>query len=49
MSSMSFRSSRPDSWVEPRAYRDASLRLQKYGRVQPMHQPSLLERLFASR
>ena len=33
--------SRPDSWLEPRPYSDPSLRLQKYGRILPMEEPSL--------
>ena len=39
MSSYTFRSSRPDSWVQPRSYTDASLRRQKYGRILPMEEP----------
>ncbi len=50
MSSYTFRSSRPDSWTNPRPYRDASLRYMAYGPVQPMvqpiAQPGLLARLF---
>lgn len=49
MSSYIFRSSRPDSWVQPRAYRDASIRYMTYGPVQPMEEPSLLQRLFGRR
>lgn len=49
MSDRMFISSRPDSWTSPRAYRDASQRLAAYGRIQPMEQPSLLERLFHRR
>ncbi|MGY6637819.1 MAG: hypothetical protein ACXIUO_11855 [Erythrobacter sp.] len=47
MSAYTFRSSRPDRWVAPRPYSDASLRAQTYGRVQPMEAPSLAERLLA--
>ncbi|BBC71873.1 conserved hypothetical protein [Altererythrobacter sp. B11] len=46
MSSLSFRSSRPDSWTMPRPYRDASLRYATYGPIRPMEQPGLLARLF---
>ena len=46
MSSMSFRSSRPDSWVSPRPHRDASLRYQMHGPIRPMEEPGLLARLF---
>lgn len=49
MASLSFHSSRPDQWTMPRPHRDASLRFHKHGRIQPMHQPSLLERLFGRR
>lgn len=45
MSSISFRSSRPDGWTVPRPYRDASLRLRAHGPIQPMSQPGLLARL----
>ena len=48
MSSMPFRSSRSDSWTSPRSYSDASLRQMKYGKIQPMHQPTFLERLFGA-
>ncbi|HEY8604879.1 MULTISPECIES: hypothetical protein [Tsuneonella] len=49
MSSLSFRSSRPDSWVSPRPYSDASLRLRKHGPIRPMEEPGLLARLFGLR
>jgi len=49
MSSISFRSSRPDGWTVPRPYCDASLRFRKHGPIQPMTQPSLLARLFRLR
>jgi hypothetical protein len=45
MSAYTFRSSRPDRWVSPRPYTDASLRAATYGRVQPMEAPGLMERL----
>ncbi len=38
MSRYSFHSSRPDAWISPRPYSDASLRRMKYGRIQPMHE-----------
>lgn len=47
MSAYTFRSSRPDRWVSPRPYSDASLRAATYGRIQPMETPSLAERLIA--
>ncbi len=46
MSSYPFRSSRPDSWIQPRPHQDASLRLMKHGRIQPMEEPGFLARLF---
>ena len=49
MSSFSYRSSRPDAWTQPRAYRDASIRYMTHGPVQPMEEPSLLQRLFGRR
>lgn len=49
MSGLSFRSSRPDSWVQPRPFRDASMRQQMYGAIRPMEEPSFLERLFGRR
>jgi hypothetical protein len=49
MSSLSYRSSNPDCWVQPRPYQDASLRFMKFGRIQPMEEPGLLARLFGAR
>ncbi|MGI8944536.1 MAG: hypothetical protein ACR2FJ_09975 [Qipengyuania sp.] len=49
MTSLSFRSSRPDRWVQPKGVDDASLRYQVHGRIQPMHQPTFLQRLFGLR
>ena len=46
MQGYTYRSSRPDSWVQPRAYSDESLRRAKYGRIQPMERPSFVARLF---
>ena len=48
MSSMPFRSSRSDSWTTPRSHTDATLRMMKHGKIQPMHQPSFWERLFGA-
>lgn len=36
MSSFAYRSSQPDSWTMPRPHRDAGLRRQHYGPIQPM-------------
>jgi hypothetical protein len=49
MSSFSYRSSRPDKWTQPRAYRDPSIRYMMHGPIQPMEQPTLLQRLFGWR
>jgi hypothetical protein len=48
MSSLTFRTSRPDSWTSPRPYSDASLRRLIHGPIQPMEQPGLLQRLFGA-
>ena len=47
MSSYTFRSSRPNQWVSPRAYSDPSLRRMHYGAIQPMQsqRTSLFARL----
>ena len=45
MSSLSYHSSRPDGWVQPRPHQDASLRYMKHGPIQPMHEPGFLARL----
>ena len=47
MASRIYTSSRPDRWSSPRAYSDPSLRRSMYGAVQPMEEPSVLERLLA--
>lgn len=39
MSSLSYRSSRPDNWTHPRQPLDASLRRHAHGRVLPMEEP----------
>ncbi|MHA6317836.1 hypothetical protein ACXYN8_09265 [Altererythrobacter sp. CAU 1778] len=46
MSSLSFRSTKPDGWTMPRPYNDPNMRRAKHGPIQPMHAPSFLERLF---
>lgn len=47
MSSLNYRSSRPDSWTNPRPHSDASLRRRAYGPIQPMDEErGLLWRLF---
>ena len=45
MSNLSYRSSRPDSWVQPRPYQDATQRFMKHGPIQPMEQPGFFSRL----
>jgi hypothetical protein len=49
MSSLSFRSSRPDGWTMPRTAQDSGLRRQVYGKIQPMEQPGFWARLFGQR
>ena len=49
MSSLTFRSSRPDGWIQPRPHRDASLRYMTHGPIQPMEEPGFLARLFGAR
>ncbi|MGZ3197839.1 MAG: hypothetical protein ACXU60_12170 [Croceibacterium sp.] len=46
MSSLSFRSSTPDRWVQPRPHHDVSLLYMKHGPIQPMEEPGFLSRLF---
>ncbi|NNC60156.1 MAG: hypothetical protein HKO05_09215 [Erythrobacter sp.] len=46
MATSTYRSSRPDAWVQPRPYADPSVRMMKHGPIQPLTQPSLLSRLF---
>ena len=48
MSNLTFRTSRPDAWTQPRPYSDASTRLRMHGPIQPMEQPSFLARLFGT-
>jgi hypothetical protein len=42
-------SSKPNEWVLPRPHTDAHQRLQTYGPIQSMHEPSWFERLFFGR
>ncbi len=49
MSGLSFRSSRPDNWVHPQPYRDASMRYQVHGPIRPMEEPGLIARLLGLR
>ena len=50
MSSLTYRSSRPDTWTMPRAHRDASLRLMTNGPILPMaEEPGFFGRLFGRR
>ena len=49
MSSLSFHSSRPDRWVKPKPYRDASLRYRQHGKILPMEEPGFFARLFGAR
>jgi hypothetical protein len=49
MSGLSFRSSRPDTWVQPRPFRDASLRHQMFGPIRPMEEPGFFARLLGQR
>ena len=49
MSSFSYRTSRPDRWVQPRAHSDASMRYMTHGPVLPMEQAGLFQRLLGRR
>ncbi|MEZ5680452.1 MAG: hypothetical protein R3E14_04060 [Erythrobacter sp.] len=49
MSSMSFHSSRPDRWTQPKSYSDSSLRYRTHGKILPMEEPGFLARLFGRR
>jgi hypothetical protein len=49
MSSLTFRSSRPDNWTLPRPHSDPSLRYHKHGPIQPLQQPTFWERLLGLR
>ena len=51
MSSLSFHSSRPDRWVQPKSVSDTSIRRQMHGKILPMEgdEPGFLARLFGWR
>ncbi len=49
MSSVSYRSSRPDPWVSPRAHSDPSARFMKHGAIRSMEQPGFWARLLSTR
>ncbi len=51
MSTPTFRTSRPNAWVRPRAYTDATLRQNHYGPLQPMadDRPGFWRRLLGAR
>jgi hypothetical protein len=49
MSSVKFRSSRPDPWFLPRAHQDPAQRRRIYGPLLPMEPPTLWERLLRAR
>ena len=49
MSSLSFRNIRHERWSQPLRQTDASLRFMTYGKVQPMEEPSWLQKLFRRR
>jgi hypothetical protein len=46
MSSLHYRSSRPDPWTMPRPYQDASTRYRAHGPIKPMEEPGFWARLF---
>jgi hypothetical protein len=46
MTSFTYRSSRPDGWIQPRPHQDPTLRYMKHGRILPMEEPGFLARLF---
>ncbi len=45
MSRYTFHQSGKDQWSCPRPFTDANLRRQRYGRIQPLDKPGLLQRL----
>ena len=47
MSSLQYKSSKPDPWTMPRPHQDASLRYRTHGPIQPMENPGFFARLFA--
>ena len=46
MSSLPYKSSKPDQWTLPRPHQDASLRYRTHGPIRPMDRPGLVARLF---
>jgi len=49
MTAYRFRSSRPHEWILPRPHTDPHQRYRTYGPIQPMDEPSFLERLLGRR
>lgn len=49
MSSLTYRSSKPDRWVQPKPYSDASTRYRSHGKILPMEEPGFWARLFGAR
>ena len=49
MSKITYRSSQPDPWSNPRPQRDPSQRYMTYGKLLPMEQPGFWQRLFGGR
>lgn len=49
MAATVYRSSRPHQWIVPRPHTDAHQRMRTYGPIQPMDEPSWLDRLFFGR
>ena len=49
MTSAPIHSSKPDKWSSPRPFSDASTRMQKYGRIQPMEEPGFFARWLGGR
>ena len=46
MTSFTYRSSRPDGWIQPRPHQDPTLRYMRHGRILPMEEPGFFARLF---
>lgn len=44
MTKLSYRSSRPDSWSQPRPFQDPDMRRMKFGRIEPMEKPGFFAR-----
>lgn len=49
MSAFSFKTSRPDRWVQPRQAQDPFMRNHIHGKILPMKEPGLIARLFGTR